>query len=275
MSYFGKNIRKIRTVKKLSQSAFAEIFDLTRASIGAYEEGRSEARIDTIIQIAHYYGISVDQLVAKELTLNEIFHLDRIHRKINSRHTGNESPNGKEDTAVIKNLKEGVAIRYVPASVTNEYIKRCQNKLFLTKLPTIKLPHKFQTISRAFEHTGCDLCNSSLPIVVGDILIGAHINKSIWNTIEPNDLYIVVTNEKIITGYLFAQDNILLFTNKKTLDSGLQKLNLDTIQEIWQVTGIYSTKMKQDTNIQQRVTKLEQVVDALTSTIHGLQNKKS
>ncbi len=275
MSYFGKNIRKIRTVKKLSQSAFAEIFDLTRASIGAYEEGRSEARIDTIIQIARYYGISVDQLVAKELTLNEIFHLDQIHDKVNSRHIENSAVTEKEDTPVIKNLKEGVAIRYVPASITNEYIEKCRNKLFLTKLPTIKLPHKFQTISRAFEHTGCDLCNNSLPIVVGDILIGAFINKDHWNTIEANNLFIIVLHAKIITGYLFAQDNILLFSNQKTLDSGLQKLNSDNIQEIWQVTGIYSTKIKQDTSIQHRVTKLEQDVDALSSTIHELQNKKS
>ncbi|MTI32320.1 helix-turn-helix domain-containing protein, partial [Xanthovirga aplysinae] len=49
MSYIGKNIRKIRSVKKLSQAAFAQLFDLGRATVGAYEEGRAEPKIDTII----------------------------------------------------------------------------------------------------------------------------------------------------------------------------------------------------------------------------------
>ena len=40
MSYIGKNIKKLRSVKGLSQAKFAELFDIKRASIGAYEEGR-------------------------------------------------------------------------------------------------------------------------------------------------------------------------------------------------------------------------------------------
>ena len=52
MSFIGKNIRKIRTIKKLSQADFAKIFELARPSVGAYEEERAEPKVDTIIQIA-------------------------------------------------------------------------------------------------------------------------------------------------------------------------------------------------------------------------------
>ena len=52
MSYFGKNIRKIRSLKSLSQQAFAELFDLKRGTLGAYEEGRSEPKLETLIKIA-------------------------------------------------------------------------------------------------------------------------------------------------------------------------------------------------------------------------------
>lgn len=72
MSKIGKNIRKIRTAKGLSQAAFAEVFGLTRASIGAYEEGRAEPKLDVIIQIANYFSFSLDQILKKELTVNEI-----------------------------------------------------------------------------------------------------------------------------------------------------------------------------------------------------------
>ncbi len=72
MSIIGKNIRKIRTVKKLSQAAFAEIFNLARPSVGAYEEERSEPKLETVIQIANYFGISIDSLLTKELTINDL-----------------------------------------------------------------------------------------------------------------------------------------------------------------------------------------------------------
>ncbi|MBC8084861.1 MAG: helix-turn-helix transcriptional regulator, partial [Hymenobacter sp.] len=76
MSYVGKNIRKIRTVKKLSQAAFAELFGLARPSVGAYEEGRSEPKMETLIQIAQHFGLSVDLLLTKELTVNELYNFD-------------------------------------------------------------------------------------------------------------------------------------------------------------------------------------------------------
>jgi DNA-binding XRE family transcriptional regulator len=74
MSYFGKNIRKIRIVKKMSQTEFADLFDLKRTALGSYEEGRAEAKIDTVIKIADHFHLSLDQLLRKELTINEIFH---------------------------------------------------------------------------------------------------------------------------------------------------------------------------------------------------------
>jgi transcriptional regulator with XRE-family HTH domain len=50
MGVIGKNVRKIRTVKKLSQAALPEIFNLARPSVGAYEEERSEPKLETVIQ---------------------------------------------------------------------------------------------------------------------------------------------------------------------------------------------------------------------------------
>ena len=75
--YFGKNIKKIRSIKKLSQQAFAELFGLKRSSIGSYEEERADPKLEIIIKIAKHFNISVDSLVNKEITINELynFHL--------------------------------------------------------------------------------------------------------------------------------------------------------------------------------------------------------
>ena len=58
----------------MTQTEFAELFDLKRTALGSYEEGRAEAKIDTIIKIADHFKLSLDQLLRKELTINEIFH---------------------------------------------------------------------------------------------------------------------------------------------------------------------------------------------------------
>jgi transcriptional regulator with XRE-family HTH domain len=72
MSNFGKNIKKIRSVRGLSQQAFAELFELKRATLGAYEEGRSEPKIETIIKVANHFSISTDLLLTGNLTVNQL-----------------------------------------------------------------------------------------------------------------------------------------------------------------------------------------------------------
>ncbi len=77
MSFFAINLKKLRTAKKLSQQKFAELFGMTRSTVGAYEEGRAEPKLDKIIEIAGYFKLSVDQLISKPLTISDIFHLDK------------------------------------------------------------------------------------------------------------------------------------------------------------------------------------------------------
>jgi transcriptional regulator with XRE-family HTH domain len=71
MSLIGKNIRKVRSIKGLSQSAFANLFDLTRASISAYEEGRAEPKMEVTMRLAKYLNIPIETLLTREITVNE------------------------------------------------------------------------------------------------------------------------------------------------------------------------------------------------------------
>lgn len=88
--YFGKNIKKIRLVEKLSQAAFAEVFGIKRSSVGAYEEGRAEPKLEMIIRIANYFSISVDSLVNSKLTVNELYGLDIVDSYLSSSKTSGE-----------------------------------------------------------------------------------------------------------------------------------------------------------------------------------------
>ena len=70
MSLFGKNIKYIRQSNGFSQQQFAGLFELSRASIGSYEEGRAEPKIETLIKIANHFHVTVDQLVRGKVDAN-------------------------------------------------------------------------------------------------------------------------------------------------------------------------------------------------------------
>jgi len=82
-SILSKNIRKLRAFKNLNQTEFANLFDIKRASIGAYEEGRAEPKLETLIKFASYFSLKIDDLVTKELTVNQIAKFDKAYNKAN------------------------------------------------------------------------------------------------------------------------------------------------------------------------------------------------
>lgn len=76
MSQIGHNIKKLRKVKGISQQAFAEIFDISRGNISSYEELRAEPKVDIATKIANYFSISLDDLLNKSLSVNEILRFE-------------------------------------------------------------------------------------------------------------------------------------------------------------------------------------------------------
>ena len=124
MSFFGKNIKKIRSVQNLSQESFSKIFDLKRATLGAYEEHRSEPKIETIIKIANYYSISIDDLLTHELTVNELL-------KFRADFTTNS-------TKLPENTFPTISC--VTAALISEYPSSFQDEAFLRSLPKLQLP---------------------------------------------------------------------------------------------------------------------------------------
>lgn len=72
MSYFGANIKTIRHAKGLSQQAFADLFELNRGVIGAYEEGRSEPKIATLLTVVHYFNLDLDKFLTVPLTVDDL-----------------------------------------------------------------------------------------------------------------------------------------------------------------------------------------------------------
>lgn len=66
-----EKLRELRKQNKLSMKDFGEIFGLSESTISLYETGKREPDIATMINMAKYFNISVDELLGVERTYNE------------------------------------------------------------------------------------------------------------------------------------------------------------------------------------------------------------
>ena len=218
MSFFGKNIRKIRAAKKLSQTAFADLFNLKRASIGAYEEGRAEAKIDTVIEIANYFKLTLNQLLEKEITLNEIYHLSNFKNAYNET-ISNEIPFVKED-----NFKE--------------FIIKFDNKKYLNSLEKLVIPNS-HNCSVAFEYLGDKMSSFYSNIKHTDILVCQHIDVLNIKIIEENTIVVIVCNDNVLIGRFLSVKNKII-VKYDNLDYKQDEITFDKIKKIYQVKKVIS-----------------------------------
>lgn len=236
MSLFGQNIKKIRKIKQLSQTQFADIFGLTRASIGAYEECRSEAKIDTILQIAKYFSISVDAILSKELTVNDFYRFDMVNKDLDKYHQIRE--NGS--------LIDFTGIPLVSDQLFGDYLANQGNKKFIQRLPKIKLPVNPNSALRAFVQTGNALQYNNTGIIHGDIIIA---EETYQKDIEAGKIYIIVTSKDILIRSLKETNQKEHIFNAPNPDYKDLPISASEIKELWAASYLFtkhiSTPMSQ------------------------------
>ncbi|HBG7047165.1 TPA: helix-turn-helix domain-containing protein [Clostridioides difficile] len=67
---FSKNLKDLRIKKGLTQEQVAKDLMTTKVSIGRYENGTREPKIETLKSLSNYYNVSVDYLLGKTLIEN-------------------------------------------------------------------------------------------------------------------------------------------------------------------------------------------------------------
>lgn len=68
----GNNIKKLRRQKNVKQDVLATSLHLRRQTVSSYERGITLPNIFTLIRIADYFDVSLDELTGrKELIIHE------------------------------------------------------------------------------------------------------------------------------------------------------------------------------------------------------------
>ncbi|EZH74336.1 transcriptional regulator [Aquimarina atlantica] len=218
MSFFGKNIKKIRGVKGLSQQAFAELFDLKRGTLGAYEEGRSEPKIETIIKIANYFSIVIDDLLTNELTVNQLL-------KFKGDLTTYAEDVKREKFAIIPCITESTA---------NDYVTLYNTESFIKELPTMQLPVNPTKEFRGYTVSNLEMTSHDKGFYPKDVVVGEKVPPTVIKKLNNGTLVLVVVENKLIFRRLYVlKGNAVLRADHKNIEDS--SFPISDIKELWRV----------------------------------------
>lgn len=238
MQALNKNIKKLRLLKGMNQSEFAQIFELTRANIGSYEEGRAQPKISVITAIAAHFGLSLDQFVNEELTINELSSFSLL----------------KENPPVYRTPGSlTVKIPYTQVRNFRKYISLGRTKDFLN------LPKHFSgEVALEMDNNLCVQIDHLEP---SDVVILEKIDPS---KIEQHAILLIWTNNTLLMGYgTLFDETIVLAPSPQSKKQ--QSIKIPSIDRIWQVTATLSSRVQtaKENSLLTRIDNLEQKLTTL------------
>lgn len=172
-------IKDLRKAAGLTQQALADGLGLKRSALGAYEEGRAEPKLATLVAMARYFGLTLDALVHGESDL------ERQQRRV----TGGEL----RILSVPVDRSEGrERVAIVPVRASAGYLSGYGDPEYVEGLAHFNLPVRElaqEATYRMFQIEG----ESMLPIPDGSYVL-AHYEED-WTRAGGMRPYIVVTRE--------------------------------------------------------------------------------
>ena len=78
----NENIRFLRKKKGWTQEKFSQKIGIKRSLVGAYEEGRSDPRLNNLLKMCDVFSISLDNILKKDISKpKSIIDIIKIERK--------------------------------------------------------------------------------------------------------------------------------------------------------------------------------------------------
>lgn len=65
--YLSTNLRYLREKNKYTQRLMSKVLGIHRSAYAYYELGQSEPRLENLVRLAHFFDVTVDQLLNEDL----------------------------------------------------------------------------------------------------------------------------------------------------------------------------------------------------------------
>jgi transcriptional regulator with XRE-family HTH domain len=216
----SKNIKKIRSFKGISQQAFAELFDLTRASVSAYEDGRAKPKMEILIQIAKKFNIPLEVFLKEELTINQLAHFGNQVEQLS--------------TSLKLNAMQ-FEVYFVSGSIARELLDGVKDAIdgaerIIFPLPIVKAEYAFQIVEDIFN-------NSIQGIGVDDILF---CSRQKGKADYKRGYYLLQLANSFVCAEFNYDNDRKCFVNA---NNSLEKIFTDEIVEVYKVRNVLSGRL--------------------------------
>jgi len=81
MNFLSSNIKYLRIQNKTTPEELADITEKSPLLISAWETNKCEPRLNDIIKISNYFNILIDDLITKDLKVENIDELKKAFQK--------------------------------------------------------------------------------------------------------------------------------------------------------------------------------------------------
>jgi len=219
----NENIRFLRKKKGWTQEKFSKKIGIKRSLVGAYEEGRSDPRLNNLLKMCEVFQISLDNILKND-----------VSKLMDSQYLNSDSQDVKVLSITVDKLGEE-NIELINQKASAGYLNSYSDFEFIQNLPKFQLPFlNFSGTHRAFEIKG----DSMLPLTSGSIVIGKYIEDI--GFVKDGKTYVLLTKEDgIVYKRVELLDNsIKLISDNKEYEP-YHIANLD-ILEIWEAIAFFS-----------------------------------
>ena len=184
--YLASNLKFLRKKMGKTQDALSSEVNIGRTTIANYESGISEPNVDTLLTFANYFGISLDELLSKNM---EDFIKSGEKDMMLKGAFGQKPLMGYSSIPKIITVDSGGNdnIIYVPVKARAGYLSGYGDVEFMESLPTFRLPGLNNATYRMFEVDGPSMAPN---VLHGDRIIGEWIDE--LDKIRDNRVYVVV-----------------------------------------------------------------------------------
>lgn len=258
LSQVTANLKYLRKKKGLTQQEFADIMEVKRSLIGAYEEGRAEPKYTLLKKMASFFDLTMDEMTS-----------ERIDERWKP--TPKSTGSALRVLSITVDTDERENIELVPVKASAGYLNGYADPEFIMELPRLHLPLPAysQGTFRAFELKG----DSMLPLQPGTIVIAEFVED--WKNIKPGETYVIVSSSEGVVykriAYKFKEDKGLkLLSDNKSYDP--YWIKTEEIMEVWKAKSYISSEFPTP-NPEPTMESLTSMMAEMQRNIANLQNK--
>lgn len=232
MQLVTSNIRHLRKGAGYTQAQLAEKLDIKRSLVGAYEEGRAEPKLSTLINVARLFDVSLDELITADL-------MKEGAKRGTAAGSSKTSGDNLRVLAITVNDEEKENIELVPYKASAGYLNGYADAEFMEELPRFRLPMLgVGGTYRAFEISG----DSMLPIASGTVIVGRYVDD--WTQIKDGTPCIIVSQkEGIVFKRVFnkIKDTAVLHLHSDNPVYSPYEVHVEDVVEIWEAKSYISS----------------------------------